>query len=132
MGNELAAALMAAGPNAALGYQAKVFDRLVGAWDCNYVHFTEDGTVVERRPGDVTLGWVLDGWAVQDVWAWNVREGETTRRTAGTTIRVVDRTTGVWTIYWIMPEAGTVTTLKGGAVGDRIVLEGESASGDRL
>jgi len=131
MSIELSAALIAAGPHAALGDHAKVFDRVTGAWDCDYVHFAEDGTVVARYTGDVTFGWVLEGWAVQDVWASNVLEGETTRRAAGTTIRFLDRETGIWTVCWIMPEKGTVITLKGGAVGDRIILENDGADGLR-
>jgi len=131
MSRELTAALIGAGPHAALGEYAKVFDRVTGAWDCDYVHFTEDSAVVERYSGNVTFGWVLDGWAVQDVWAWNAPEGEATRRVAGTTIRFLDRETGIWTVYWFMPEKAIVITLKGGAVGDRIVLEDDGADGLR-
>jgi hypothetical protein len=63
--NGLGAALLADGPHASLGEQVHVFDRLVGAWDCHYVHLAEDGSVIEEYDGRVTFGWIIDGWAVQ-------------------------------------------------------------------
>jgi hypothetical protein len=78
MGNELTAALMAAGPHAALGDQANVFDRIIGAWDCDYVHFTEDGAVVERgeRSADGGKTWWLQAEYLMTRHSYSVLEGE--------------------------------------------------------
>jgi hypothetical protein len=47
----------------------------------------------------------------------------------GTTLRFYDARSGKWRIVWIPPGSGNVAMLKGGAVGDRIVLEGVDADG---
>ncbi len=127
-GSMLRAVLHADGPHATLGAQARVFDRFVGTWDCGYAHFAEDGSVSERYPGHVTFGWVLDGHAMQDVWSGEPPGGQG-ERTVGTSIRYFDATSELWTVVWILPDPGVVTTVRGGEVGDRIVLEGENADG---
>ncbi len=128
---DLASALVATRPHASLGDQTTVFGRVIGAWDCDYVHFAEDGTVIEQYPGQVTFGWVLEGRAVQDVWVGDAPDGSSTRHWVGTTIRIFDPGARLWKVLWITPENGAVTVVKGGAVGDRIVLEGENADGSR-
>ena len=42
---DMIAALPALGPHASLGEEARVFDRLVGTWDCDYSFHAEDGTI---------------------------------------------------------------------------------------
>jgi hypothetical protein len=80
--NGLGAALLVDGSHASLGEQAHVFDRFVGAWDCHDVHLAEDGSVIREYDGRVTFGWIIDGWAVQDVWSGG---GASARRSAGST-----------------------------------------------
>jgi hypothetical protein len=125
--NALSAALHAEGPRAVLGEQARIFDRFVGTWDCDYTNFAEDGSVSQRYPGQVTFGWILDGHAMQDVWSGEA--GDHGERVAGTSIRFFDERADRWTVVWIFPPAGVITTVRGGSVGDRIVLEGEDADG---
>lgn len=125
--NDLSSALHADGPHDVLGEQARVFDRFVGTWDCDYTNFAEDGSVSQRYPGQVTFGWILDGRAMQDVWSGQVSDDE--GRVAGTSIRFFDAEAGRWTVVWMYPPAGIITTVHGGLVGDRIVLEGEGADG---
>jgi hypothetical protein len=125
--NTLPSELHADGPHEALGEQAHVFDRFVGTWDCDYTNFAEDGTVSQQYPGHVTFGWILDGHAMQDVWSGQV--GDHGGRVAGTSIRFFDAETDLWTVVWIFPPAGVITTVRGGVVGDRIVLEGRDADG---
>jgi hypothetical protein len=121
--------LPAAAPHPSLGAQARVFDRFVGTWDCEYTHLAGDGSLAERYSGEVTFGWVVDGRAMQDVWIGEPADGGKTERSIGTSIRFFDTTSAEWHVFWFAPEAGVATTVKGGAVGDRIVLEGENADG---
>ena len=125
--NDLPSVLHADGPHDALGDQARVFDRFVGMWDCDYTHLAEDGSVRERHNGTVTFGWILGGHALQDVWSGGVDARG--NPASGTSIRYFDADEDLWTIVWILPQAGVVTTMRGGAVGDRIVLEGANADG---
>jgi hypothetical protein len=115
-------------PHEALGDHARVFDRFVGRWDCDYTHLEEDGSVRERYPGHVTFGWILDGQALQDVWAGDRGDGRG-EHLVGTSIRFFDTGEDRWTVVWILPEAAAVVTVYGGRVDDRIVLEGSNPDG---
>ena len=121
--------LEARGPHASLGDQAKTFDRFVGTWDCDYATFKEDGAT-EHAEGEVVFGWVLDGRAVQDIWTW-IEKDSTGERKLGTTVRFFDPKIGKWRIIWIDPVSPAIKLLTGGAVGDRIVLEGTADDGLR-
>jgi len=124
--SELAAVLLADDPHASLGDQARIFDRFAGTWDCDYTHFAADGAVAERYPGQLVFGWIIDGRAMQDVWIGYPAALTRRARSIGTSVRFFDATSGLWKVVFIMPEAGVITTVTGGAVGDRIVLEGEN------
>ncbi len=127
---DMIATLEARGPHASLGDQARTFDRFVGTWDCDYANFKEDGTI-EHAKGEVIFGWVLDGRAVQDVWTW-IEKDSTGERKLGTTVRFFDPKIGKWRIVWIDPVSYAIKILLGGAVGDRIVLEGTTDDGVRM
>src|SRR4030095_5059331 len=122
--------LEARGPHPSIGDQAQTFDRFVGTWDCDYASFKEDGTT-ERAEGEVILGGVLDGHAVQDIWTW-IEENSSGERKLGTTVRFFDPKIGKWRITWIDPVSPAIKLLTGGAVGDRIVLEGTADDGLRM
>ena len=114
--------LKAQGPHASLGEQAKVFGRLVGAWNVEYDNFKKDGSV-RRRSGELLVGWVMDGRAVQDVWIV-YPSGERKDREIYTDIRYFDSKSGSWPATFIDPEHAAVAKFEGGAVGaDQIVLE---------
>lgn len=125
---EMIRSLGADGPHPSLGEQGRVFDRFVGTWNADYTHFTPEGAVLERYPGQVLFGWILNGWAVEDIWSWGPREGQA-EASAGISIRYFDAGAGIWHVIWILPENGTVVTVQGGIVGDRIVLEGANPNG---
>jgi hypothetical protein len=122
--------LHAGGPDESLGEHARLFDRFVGTWDCDYTHLDHDGSVKEHYPGHVTFGWILEGQALQDVWAGDTGDSRG-ERLVGTSIRFFDPKEDRWTVVWILPEAAAVITVKGGAVDDRIVLEGPNPDGSR-
>jgi hypothetical protein len=104
--------------------------RFVGTWDCDYASFKEDGTTKHAK-GEVIFGWVLDGRAVQDIWTW-IDKDSSGERKLGTTVRFFDPKIGKWRIVWIDPVSYAVKLLSGGAVGDRIVLDGATDEGVRI
>ena len=118
--------LEASGPHPSLGEQAHVFDRLVGSWDCDYGFHRDDGTVRHSK-GELLVGWILDGRAVQDLFITYPANGEKERR-IGTTIRFFDTALKQWRIIFISPQFNYVVTVHGGLEGDRIVLRGTDST----
>lgn len=115
-------ALKALGPHPSLGDQANVFGRLVGTWDVEYADFAKDGKVTHRM-GELTVGWVMDGRAIQDFWTVNP-SGKRTEREVYTDVRYFDPKTKSWPATFIDPEHVSIARFTGGAVGDdRIVLD---------
>lgn len=121
--------LLASNPHPSLGAEAHVFGRFIGAWDCDYTHFAADGSVSERYRGELLFAWIMDGRAIQDVWIGYPPDGEVRERSIGTSIRFFDKKSRLWHVVFVSPEGGAATTVRGGVVGDRIVLEGENADG---
>lgn len=80
--------LAAPGPHASLGDEARLWDRFIGTWDCDFGFHLENGSV-RHSPGELDFGWVLDGRAIQDLWITYPREGEK-ERGIGTSIRFLD------------------------------------------
>ena len=126
----MVAALPASGPDSSLGDEARVFDRLVGTWDCAYSFHGDDGSVRDSS-GELRFGWTLDGHALQDLWiSYPDHAGE--ERTIGTSVRFFDAQAGKWRVIFVAPAQGAITTVEGGAEEGRIVLRGTSASGGLL
>ncbi len=119
--------LQAMGPAPSLGDQAKVFGRFVGTWNVNYGEIAEDGKVTHFK-GELVVGWVMDGYAIQDLFiAYPTAKHK--ERTMGTTIRFFDRKSGKWRVVYVEPPTNTVVELTGGQVGDRIILYGHDRDG---
>ncbi|HET7175262.1 MAG TPA: hypothetical protein VFK21_04565 [Gammaproteobacteria bacterium] len=124
---EMVKTLEALGPSPALGDQAKVFGRFVGTWDVDYGEIGADGKVT-HFPGELVVGWVMDGHALQDLFiAYPSAAGK--ERTMGTTLRFVDSKSGKWHVVYIEPPSNTIFELTGGQEGDRIVLYGKDKDG---
>ena len=62
---DMMATLLAPGPHASLGAEARTFDRVVGTWDADYSFHAEDGSVTHAK-GEVRFGWILDGHALEE------------------------------------------------------------------
>src|SRR5262245_21800020 len=77
-------ALSAPGPHPSLGDGARVVDRVVGSWDCDYTFLAEDGGV-RRATGVLEFGWIRDGRAVQDIWI-TYPEEPSKERSIGTSV----------------------------------------------
>lgn len=127
---DMITALPAFAPHPSLGNQAQVFGRFVGTWDADYTNFTENGGATHYS-GQVILGWIIDGWATQDIFsAYPTKPG--TERSLGTTLRYYDTKSKQWCIVFIAPQFDSVFVMKGGAVGNRIVLLGKDDEGKSL
>jgi hypothetical protein len=117
--------LRSSGPNSTLGTEAQIFDRFIGTWEMDCTFYDANGKT-SRLLGEWRFGWALDGRIEQDVIVEHQRRELIAR---GTTLRFYDTKLGKWRIVWIAPPTGNVAMLTGGAVGDRIVLEGVDVDG---
>lgn len=122
--------LSAPSPHPSLGDEARVWDRFVGTWDCDYTFFLEDGGVRHSR-GELEFGWVLDGRAIQDIWITYPKEAGK-ERGIGTSVRFFDGKSKTWQVVFISPAYNAVITVRGGTEGDRIVLRGVDNEGAML
>lgn len=129
--SDMITTLRAFGPHPSLGDQARTFDRFVGTWDCDYGFIAPDGTVT-RFNGELIVGWILDGRAVQDIWISYPRSGDSNERRIGTSVRFYDTRAGVWRVVFVAPTDGGMITLTGGVVEDRIVLKGKDGDGSSV
>jgi hypothetical protein len=128
---DLTDTLIASGPHPSLSTEARLFGRFVGSWDCEY-SFRADNGSVRYASGEVTFGWIIDGWAVQDTWISYPPDRRPEGRNIGTTIRFFDTKARKWKLVFISPAQNAVTTLEGGLEGDRIVFRGTDADGSLL
>ncbi|WP_129843042.1 hypothetical protein [Streptomyces sp. RFCAC02] len=106
-----------------------LFGQFVGTWDMDVRFHDEDGTLLSRRPGTWSFGWVLDGRAVQDVLTYPRTDGPGAGapgvRGIGTSLRFPDPATGTWHVYWLGAVTGVTVVLHGGGDGRDILLESE-------
>lgn len=128
---DMIAVLPALGPNPSLGRQADLFGRFVGTWDADYSFISEDGSVRHAR-GEVLFGWILDGYALQDIFLSYPAAGSSDERKMVTAVRFVDPKSGKWTVMFAAPAFNVAIRMEGGAEGDRIVLRGQDGDGAAL
>jgi hypothetical protein len=120
--------LIASGPRIVAGEppEARLFDRVAGSWNVDYINIREDGTRDKAR-GQLLVGWVLDGRALQDVWIQFPKAGED--RFIGTTLRFYDPDRKKWRVTWVSAIAKAVTVLEGGEEDGRIALYTDNPKG---
>ena len=120
--------LVAPGPRIVPGDppEARLFDRVAGSWNVDYTNIDDDGTRAEVR-GQLLVGWVLDGRALQDVWIQFPKPGED--RFIGTTLRFYDPDRKKWRVTWVSAIAKAVTVLEGGEEDGRIALYTDGPKG---
>lgn len=125
---DLPKALQARGPHASLGERAKILDSLVGTWDVQYQDYLKDGSI-KRMTGEFVVGWVLDGYAVQDIYMIHPTEPGK-ERYISTTLNYLDAKTGSWHAMFIDPAHHAVIAFTGVADrSDRIVFRSTAAGG---
>jgi hypothetical protein len=121
----LTAALHATGPAGPDAEQLALFGQFIGSWDVAWSGSDADGQPVTAR-GELHVGWVLGGRAVQDVWIvpgpGRPGAGEPPLAFHGSTIRFYDGSIGAWRSTWIEPVNGRVRRFIGRPVDGEIVL----------
>jgi hypothetical protein len=122
--------LSAVSPHPSLGDEARVWDRFVGTWDCDFTFFLDDGSVRHSR-GELEFGWVMDGRAIQDIWITYPKEAGK-ERGIGTSVRFFDSKSKLWRVVFVSPAYNALVTMRGGTEGDRIVLRGVDDEGSML
>jgi hypothetical protein len=96
---------------------------LIGRWEMEAVVHTDQGA--QRGSGEIHAGWVLQGRAIQDVWALP-------GVFYGTTLRIYDPGIDAWHILWNDPLRQYYTRQIGRARGSDIVQEGKNDAGDAV
>jgi len=89
---------------------------LVGGWDMDVIIYGTDGSK-QSKQGIVRAGWVLEGRAIQDIFA-------VPGLFYGTTLRVYDPSMDAWRVLWTDPLNQVYVNLIGRARGADIVNEG--------
>lgn len=109
-------ALCSAAPAADRTDKLELYAWLVGRWDLDVVLRRSDGSTESKR-GIVSAGWVLEGRAIQDVFA-------VPGLFYGSTLRVYDPTIDAWHCHWTDPLHQVYFQMIGRARGTEIVNEG--------
>lgn len=123
--DDLAQALHSREARPELAAQLDLFGRFVGCWELERMIYHPDGSAGPVMHGELRVGWVLGGRAVQDVWIVPGRDHPdegTAPGVHGTTIRFYDPDLGAWRSTWIDPPNNRVRLFIGRAVDDGIEL----------
>jgi hypothetical protein len=113
-------ALHTFGPSADRADQMKLYGWLIGRWTMDVVVHQHDGSKRSMH-GFVSAGWVLEGRAIQDVFA-------VPGLFYGSTLRVYDTGLDAWHVHWTDPMNQVYVPLIGRASGNEIVNEGKEPS----
>lgn len=109
-------ALGSEGPAADRAAKLALYAWLVGRWELDVVLRRPDGSS-EKSRGFVSAGWVLEGRAIQDVFA-------VPGLFYGSTLRVYDPDLDAWHCHWSDPQHQVYFRMMGRAHGGEIVNEG--------
>ena len=113
------------GPAPERADQLMMFGRFVGSWSLEW-RGPDAGGNDATMTGELHVGWVLGGRAVQDTWIvpgpGQPGAGEPPLAFHGTTIRFHDAAIDAWRSTWIEPVNGRVRRFIGRPEGDDIVL----------
>jgi hypothetical protein len=117
-----AEALHTTGPATDRADKMKLYAWLIGDWTMDGVVHFDDGTRHEGS-GEIHFGWVLQGRAIQDVWAFP-------DVFYGTTLRIYDPALDAWHVLWSDPLRQFYTRQIGRAQDNDIVQIGKNDAGD--
>jgi len=116
-------ALHTDGPAGDRADKLSLYAFLIGRWEMDTVVHTDQGA--QRGAGEIHAGWVLQGRAIQDVWALP-------GVFYGTTLRIYDPGIDAWHILWNDPQRQYYTRQIGRARGNDIVQEGRNDAGEAV
>jgi hypothetical protein len=127
--NGLIEALHDGGPAAEHADRLMLFGRFVGSWNLAWTGAGTDGRPATMT-GELHVGWVLGGRAVQDIWVVPGRgqqgQGQPPMAFHGSTIRFYDHAIDAWRSTWIEPVNARVRRFIGRPVeGDIVLLSDE-------
>ncbi|MGB0098128.1 MAG: hypothetical protein WBP81_37025 [Solirubrobacteraceae bacterium] len=118
-------ALYVPGPATDLADKLMLFGRFVGSWELEWTGTDPAGQPATMH-GELHVGWVLGGRAVQDIWIVPGRgqpgEGRPPQAFHGSTIRFYDPAIDAWRSTWIEPVNGRVRRFIGRPEHDDIIL----------
>ena len=118
-------ALHVAGPADANAGRLHLYGQFAGSWDISWAGLGPDGRAVTTR-GELHVGWVLGGRALQDVWIVPGRDVRGHEQSPlafhGTAIRFYDPAIDAWRCTWIDPLMGRVRRFTGREVDGDIVM----------
>jgi len=117
--------LGADGPDPATAKPLDLFGQFVGAWELEWRGKDRAGALVSVR-GELHVGWVLDGRAIQDIWRvpLDPLDAGLMRAFHGTTIRFYNPRIEAWRSTRLDPLNGRVRRFIGRSIGDSILLDG--------
>jgi hypothetical protein len=126
-------ALAAIGPHPSLIEQAGTYNWLVGAWDAEVYDSESDGAK-RVTSAEWYFAWVLEGYAMQDVFIAPRREDRhgampVRGNRYGTSLRIFDAALGAWRIYWFNPVVQRHLTMTAKQEGNDIVQRGTGPDG---
>jgi hypothetical protein len=118
-------ALSADAPEPALTASLHLFGQFVGSWDLEWHGKDRQGNS-STAAGELHVGWILGGRALQDVWRVPLNPADASRMRAfhGTTIRFYDPSIEAWRSTWLDPLNGRVRRFIGRPVGVTLLLTG--------
>lgn len=131
--------LHAGGPDPERAGKLALYGWFVGDWEMDVVTFLADGTS-HKGQGEIHVGWVLAGRAIQDVWMIprlrdrkpGIEQLPGAGNWYGTTLRIYDPALDAWRILWNDPAINFFTQQIGRARGDDIVQEGPDPRGGSM
>lgn len=137
--SSFAQVLHADGPDHERAAKLALFSWFVGRWDMEVTTFPEDGST-HRGHGEIHVGWVLQGRAIQDVWMiprLRDRASKTEQLPGagnwyGTTLRIYDPAIDAWRILWNDPATNFFSQQIARAEGRNIVQTGPDPRGGRM
>ena len=101
-------ALAAPGRSPEIPEAADVFGWFVGDWELDIHRYWSVDVRARGIKGEIHVGWVLEGRAIQDVWIMPPRPDRTGKvdkklNMYGSTLRAWDPTIQAWRIVWVNP-----------------------------
>jgi len=127
-------ALTASARSPEIPESADIYGWLIGSWELEVLHYKTVDVSSLGIKGEVHVGWVLEGRAVQDVWIMP-RRAERAVQTGksnnmyGTTLRVWNPVNQAWLISWMNPVTGHREEQIGRRIGNDIVQVGARLDG---
>jgi len=110
------------------------WDNMIGDWRTTWQSIGPDGEVAATGETEWNWRWVLNGFAVQDMWINPPRDAEAPNgRLFGTNLRIFNSQTGLWEMAWANNRESKVDTYTAVFDEERIIMSpDENPDGVRI